>query len=103
MLKGAQTAFVTFEKMSSAQVAIQVAHAPAPLQAVTKPAPEPRDIVWCAYAYIFFCIHLTFRYRSNMTPSQRSIMTRDTVVMALMGLLLFFWCVARLHSIITHS
>ena len=54
MLKDAQTAFVTFEKMSSAQVAIQVAHAPAPLQAVTKPAPEPRDIVWCVYAYILF-------------------------------------------------
>ena len=34
---------------------------------------------------------LTFKDRSNMTPSQRSIMTRDTVVMALMGLLLFFW------------
>ncbi|KAL1713458.1 hypothetical protein EV715DRAFT_211667 [Schizophyllum commune] len=86
--KATETAFVTFEKMSSAQVAIQVAHAPAPLQAVTKPAPEPRDIVW-----------------SNMTPSQRSIMTRDTVVMALMGLLLFFWVIptSALASLLSYK
>ncbi|KAI5886540.1 DUF221-domain-containing protein [Schizophyllum commune H4-8] len=86
--KATETAFVTFEKMSSAQVAIQVAHAPAPLQTVTKPAPEPRDIVW-----------------SNMTPSQRSIMTRDTVVMALMGLLLFFWVIptSALASLLSYK
>ncbi|KAL1741606.1 hypothetical protein HDZ31DRAFT_45065 [Schizophyllum fasciatum] len=86
--KATETAFITFEKMSSAQVAIQVAHAAAPLQAITKPAPEPRDIVW-----------------SNMTPSQRSIMTRDTVVMALMGLLLFFWVIptSALASLLSYK
>ncbi|KAF8066835.1 hypothetical protein FPV67DRAFT_1416983 [Lyophyllum atratum] len=72
--RATQAAFVTFEKMSSAQVAIQVAHSPNPGQITTYPAPEPRDIVW-----------------SNMTPSKANIRTRDVIVLACMVLLLFFW------------
>ncbi|KAK7001849.1 hypothetical protein R3P38DRAFT_3283648 [Favolaschia claudopus] len=72
--KATQVAFVTFEKMSSAQVAIQVVHSPQVLQCRTYPAPEPRDIVW-----------------SNMTPSQLSIQTRDIFVLAMIALLFFTW------------
>ncbi|TRM57425.1 hypothetical protein BD626DRAFT_213405 [Schizophyllum amplum] len=86
--RATETAFVTFEKMSSAQMAVQAAHAPAPLQTVTKPAPEPRDIVW-----------------SNMTPSRGSLLTRDSFVMALMGLLLFFWVIptSALASLLSYK
>lgn len=72
--KATQAAFVTFENMSSAQIAVQVAHAPNPSEIITYPAPEPRDIVW-----------------ANMTPSTANIRTRDIFVLACMGLLLFFW------------
>ncbi|KAJ6460924.1 hypothetical protein C8R45DRAFT_1220848 [Mycena sanguinolenta] len=72
--KATQVAFVTFEKMSSAQVAIQVVHSPHVLQSKTYPAPEPRDIVW-----------------SNMTPSQLSIQTRDIFVLCMIALLFFTW------------
>ncbi|KAF9479802.1 DUF221-domain-containing protein [Pholiota conissans] len=72
--KSTGAAFVTFEKMSSAQIAVQVAHAPNPSQITTYPAPEPRDIVW-----------------ANMAPSTGSIRTRDVFVLLTMGLLLFFW------------
>ncbi|KAF9561728.1 DUF221-domain-containing protein [Agrocybe pediades] len=67
-------AFITFEKMSSAQIAVQVAHAPNPSQITTYPAPEPRDIVW-----------------SNMAPSQSTIQFRDAFVLATMALMFFFW------------
>ncbi|KAH6904319.1 hypothetical protein BKA70DRAFT_1373644 [Coprinopsis sp. MPI-PUGE-AT-0042] len=70
----AGSAFVTFETMSSAQIACQVAHAPNPVQLRTHPAPEPRDIVW-----------------ANMTPSTTAIRTRDAFVLAVMVLLLLFW------------
>ncbi|KAF7313319.1 hypothetical protein HMN09_00487400 [Mycena chlorophos] len=74
--KATKTAFVTFEKMSSAQVACQVAHAPIPLQCKTYPAPEPRDIVW-----------------SNMTPSQLNIQTRDVLVFCMIAILFLFWLI----------
>ncbi|KDR79098.1 hypothetical protein GALMADRAFT_223356 [Galerina marginata CBS 339.88] len=67
-------AFVTFEKMSSAQIAVQVAHAPSPNSIKTYQAPEPRDIVW-----------------SNMSPSPTAIQFRDIFVLATMALLFFFW------------
>ncbi|KAF9527187.1 hypothetical protein CPB83DRAFT_876524 [Crepidotus variabilis] len=67
-------AFVTFEKMSSAQIALQTAHSPSPATIQTFPAPEPRDIVW-----------------SNMTPSQSTLRVRDIVILLSMALLLFFW------------
>ncbi|KAG5653779.1 hypothetical protein H0H81_010620 [Sphagnurus paluster] len=72
--RATRAAFVTFEKMSSAQIAVQVAHAPNPTQITTYPAPEPRDIVW-----------------SNMAPSTANIRTRDIIVLGCMGILLFFW------------
>ncbi|KAJ7148636.1 hypothetical protein C8R43DRAFT_512491 [Mycena crocata] len=86
--KSTQVAFVTFEKMSSAQVAIQVVHAPSPLQCTTYPAPEPRDIVW-----------------TNMTPSQMNIQTRDIFVLGMMALLFFFWLfpITALASLLSYS
>ncbi|KAG6908443.1 hypothetical protein DXG01_004526 [Tephrocybe rancida] len=86
--KATQSAFVTFEKMSSAQVAVQVAHAPNPLSVTTFLAPEPRDIVW-----------------SNMAPSTANIRTRDAFVLALMGLLLFFWFfpISALASLLSYQ
>ncbi|KAK7062602.1 hypothetical protein VNI00_000090 [Paramarasmius palmivorus] len=72
--KATQVAFVTFEKMSSAQIALQTAHSPNPFQCKTYPAPEPRDIVW-----------------SNMTPSNSSIRVRDVLVLGALGLLFFTW------------
>ena len=41
---------------------------------MTYPAPEPRDIVW-----------------SNMATSNAAIRTRNVIVLATLGLLLFFW------------
>ncbi|KAJ7621119.1 hypothetical protein FB45DRAFT_838884 [Roridomyces roridus] len=86
--KATATAFVTFEKMSSAQIAIQAVHAPAPLQCTTYPAPEPRDIVW-----------------SNMTPSQLNIQTRDLFVMGMIALLFFTWLlpITALASLLSYS
>ncbi|KAF8154629.1 hypothetical protein B0H34DRAFT_752640 [Crassisporium funariophilum] len=72
--RSTRAAFVTFEKMSSAQIAVQVAHAPNPSQILTLPAPEPRDIVW-----------------SNMAPSPLSLQFRDAFALCTMALLLFFW------------
>ncbi|KAG6844854.1 hypothetical protein H0H87_003097 [Tephrocybe sp. NHM501043] len=86
--KATTSAFVTFEKMSSAQVAVQVAHAPNPSQVTTFLAPEPRDIVW-----------------SNMAPSTDIIRTRDVIVLALMALLLFFWFfpISALASLLSYE
>ncbi|KAF7331657.1 hypothetical protein MKEN_00045400 [Mycena kentingensis (nom. inval.)] len=86
--KATGVAFVTFEKMSSAQVAIQVAHAPTPLQCKTYPAPEPRDIVW-----------------SNMTPSQLTIQTRDIFVLCMIAVLFLFWLIpiAALASLLSYT
>ncbi|CCA67384.1 hypothetical protein PIIN_01215 [Serendipita indica DSM 11827] len=74
--KATSTAFVTFEKMSSAQIASQVVHAPHQAQSKTVLAPEPRDVVW-----------------SNMTFSPRNRQVRELIVMAIMVLLFFFWAV----------
>ncbi|EAU86779.2 membrane protein [Coprinopsis cinerea okayama7 len=86
--RAAGSAFVTFEKMSSAQIAVQTAHAPNPFQLSTYPAPEPRDIVW-----------------ANMTPSTSSIRTRDFFVLAVMALLLFFWIIpiSALASLLSYK
>ncbi|KAG6888436.1 hypothetical protein C0995_008253 [Termitomyces sp. Mi166 len=86
--KATQSAFVTFEKMSSAQIAVQVAHAPNPSSLMTFLAPEPRDIVW-----------------SNMTPSTAYIQTRDAIVLMLMGLLFFFWFfpISALASLLSYE
>ncbi|KAG8943918.1 hypothetical protein FRC04_002406 [Tulasnella sp. 424] len=94
--KSTHVAFVTFETMSSAQIASQVVHAPYHSQCLTIPAPEPRgsekyasirnapepnrilpiDIVW-----------------SNMTHSPGELKFREFFVMGLMALLLLFWLV----------
>ena len=70
------------------QIAVQVAHAPGPGQITTYFAPEPRDIVW-----------------SNMAPSQATIRTRDFFVLAIMGLLLFFWIfpITALASLLSYK
>ena len=88
--RATHTAFVTFEKMSSAvgwlpyciglmltlfqQIAIQTAHARHPNECVTHQAPEPRDIIW-----------------ANMATSVGSSRSRELIVMGMMGALLFFW------------
>ncbi|KAK2460006.1 hypothetical protein APHAL10511_008012 [Amanita phalloides] len=72
--KATQSAFVTFEKMSSAQIAVQVVHAASPSQLTSHLAPEPRDIVW-----------------TNMSLSTVNLRVRDLFVLSLMGLLFFFW------------
>ncbi|KAG9047641.1 hypothetical protein FS837_001834 [Tulasnella sp. UAMH 9824] len=74
--KSTHVAFVTFETMSSAQIASQVVHAPYHSQCLTTPAPEPRDIVW-----------------SNMTYTPGELKFREFFVMGLMALLLLFWLV----------
>ncbi|KAG8924084.1 hypothetical protein FRC02_010664 [Tulasnella sp. 418] len=74
--KATHVAFVTFETMSSAQIASQVVHAPYHSQCITCPAPEPRDIVW-----------------SNMTHIPSAVRTRELVVLGFMILLLLFWLI----------
>ncbi|EKM55342.1 uncharacterized protein PHACADRAFT_255901 [Phanerochaete carnosa HHB-10118-sp] len=74
--KPTHAAFVTFEKMSSAQIAVQVVYAPAPAQCRTYLAPEPRDIIW-----------------ANMTLAPGSALARDWLVIGAMLLLLFFWVI----------
>ncbi|KAJ3559941.1 hypothetical protein NM688_g26 [Phlebia brevispora] len=74
--KATHVAFVTFEKMSSAQIAVQAAHAQQPGECVTYQAPEPRDIIW-----------------SNMGLTPRAILCREGFVLAAMCLLLFFWMI----------
>ncbi|THG99126.1 hypothetical protein EW026_g3170 [Hermanssonia centrifuga] len=72
--KATHVAFVTFEKMSSAQIAVQTAHAPNPGQCITYQAPEPRDIIW-----------------TNMGLPPKSAAIREYMILAAMCLLLFFW------------
>lgn len=69
-------AFVTFETMSSAQIASQVVTAPYPSEAITTQAPEPRDIVW-----------------ANMNYSLNEVHIRQTISLAATFLLLFFWII----------
>ncbi|KAH7869805.1 uncharacterized protein C8R40DRAFT_1163358 [Lentinula edodes] len=86
--KATKTAFVTFEKMSSAQIALQTAHAPNPFQCVTYASPEPRDIVW-----------------ANMTSSDHTLRARDILILAAIGLLFFFWVIpiAALASLLSYE
>ncbi|KAH9943319.1 uncharacterized protein BXZ73DRAFT_40317 [Epithele typhae] len=72
--KPTHVAFVTFEKMSSAQIAAQTVHAPHPMQGLTHLAPEPRDIFW-----------------SNISYSPLNALVREWIVMGAMVLLQFFW------------
>ncbi|KAI0720255.1 hypothetical protein C8T65DRAFT_633946 [Cerioporus squamosus] len=72
--KPTHVAFVTFEKMSSAQIAAQTVHAPQPMQSLTHLAPEPRDIVW-----------------QNISHTPTSALVREWIVMGAMVVLQFFW------------
>ncbi|TFY73230.1 hypothetical protein EWM64_g10782, partial [Hericium alpestre] len=72
--KAMDVAFVTFEKMSSAQIAVQTVHGPAPFQVETCLAPEPRDIVW-----------------QNMTHSVNQLRARECLVLIAITFLFFFW------------
>ncbi|OCH84025.1 DUF221-domain-containing protein [Obba rivulosa] len=74
--KATHVVFVTFDKMSSAQVAAQSVLAPSPTECLTHPAPEPQDIVWSAVSY-----------------SPASLVVREWIVFGVMGLLLFFWLI----------
>lgn len=86
--KATETAFVTFEKMSSAQIALQAVHAPHPFQCTTYQAPEPRDIVW-----------------ANMTPSGRNLKVRDFLVLAALAFLFFTWIfpITALASLLSYN
>ncbi|EMD32395.1 hypothetical protein CERSUDRAFT_108829 [Gelatoporia subvermispora B] len=74
--KATHVAFVTFDKMSSAQIATQSVLAPSPSECLAHPAPEPRDIIWSAVSH-----------------SPTSLVVREWIVFAAMGLLLFFWLI----------
>ncbi|KAL4243386.1 CSC1 family protein, partial [Abortiporus biennis] len=74
--KPTHVAFVTFEKMSSAQIAVQTVHATSPFQCRTYLAPEARDIVW-----------------SSMSQSITSTRVREIIVLAAMVILLFTWAI----------
>ncbi|KZT00325.1 DUF221-domain-containing protein [Laetiporus sulphureus 93-53] len=86
--KATHVAFVTFEKMSSAQVAAQTVHAPAPNQCMTHLAPEPRDIVW-----------------ANISHSPTSKRVRELIVFSAMCLLLLFWLIptSALASLLSYK
>ncbi|KIY44321.1 DUF221-domain-containing protein, partial [Fistulina hepatica ATCC 64428] len=86
--RATSTAFVTFEKMSSAEIAVQSVHAPVPLQCTTYNAPEPRDVIW-----------------ANMTASRTSIRMRDVLVLGVLVLLHFTWFfpIAGLASLLSYE
>ena len=77
-----QVAFVTFETLSSAQIASQSVHYPQPNAMMTQLAPEPRDIMW-----------------SNLALSETSQAIRFVVVTVAMLLLLLFWGVRPRKSV----
>ncbi|KAH9899740.1 hypothetical protein C8Q73DRAFT_639178 [Cubamyces lactineus] len=86
--KATHVAFVTFEKMSSAQVAAQAVHAPHPTQCLTHLAPEPRDIVW-----------------TNISHSPFASLVREWLAMGSMVVLQFFWFIpiTALASLLSYS
>ncbi|THH27471.1 hypothetical protein EUX98_g6719 [Antrodiella citrinella] len=86
--KATHTAFVTFEKMSSAQIAVQTVHATGPASCITHAAPEARDILWSA-----------------MGRSVGSAYAREFLVFAAMCLLFFFWLfpVSALASLLSYQ
>ncbi|KAI6026538.1 hypothetical protein BKA83DRAFT_4244721 [Pisolithus microcarpus] len=86
--KATHVAFVTFEKMSSAQIAVQTAHSPDPWQIKTRQAPEPRDIVW-----------------DNIGNTPGALFSRDLLVLGAVGLLLFFWIlpITALASLLSYK
>ncbi|PFH48588.1 hypothetical protein AMATHDRAFT_65071 [Amanita thiersii Skay4041] len=86
--KATHAAFVTFEKMSSAQIAVQAAHGQTPGQLNSFLAPEPRDIVW-----------------SNMSLSSTNLRVRDLFVLGVMAMLFLFWIfpITALASLLSYK
>ncbi|KAG2142930.1 hypothetical protein DEU56DRAFT_870510 [Suillus clintonianus] len=86
--KATQVAFVTFEKMSSAQIAVQAAHSCDPGEVKTCPAPEPRDIVW-----------------SNITHTPGNLLAREVFVIGCVLVLSFFWIfpITALASLLSYK
>ncbi|KAG2074357.1 DUF221-domain-containing protein [Suillus decipiens] len=86
--KATQVAFVTFEKMSSAQIAVQAAHSCDPEEVKTSPAPEPRDIVW-----------------SNIAHTPGNLLAREVFVIGCVLILLFFWIfpITALASLLSYK
>ncbi|KAG9311311.1 hypothetical protein JVU11DRAFT_8399 [Chiua virens] len=86
--KATHVAFVTFEKMSSAQIAVQAAHSFDPWEVKTHPAPEPRDIVW-----------------SSIEHTPGSLLCRELLVLGAVVLLLFFWIlpITALASLLSYK
>ncbi|KAG8742156.1 hypothetical protein FRC10_001964 [Ceratobasidium sp. 414] len=81
-------AFVTFEEMSSAQIASQVEHNFPSTHIITVPAPEPRDIYW-----------------PNVPLSPRATLFREFIVLGFMAALLGFWSVpmASLTTLLSYK
>ncbi|QRW07106.1 membrane protein [Ceratobasidium sp. AG-Ba] len=81
-------AFVTFEQMSSAQIAMQVEHNFPSTHIITGPAPEPRDIYW-----------------PNVPLSPRATLFREFLVLGFMAALLGFWSVpmASLTTLLSYE
>ncbi|KIK42257.1 hypothetical protein CY34DRAFT_157349 [Suillus luteus UH-Slu-Lm8-n1] len=86
--KATQVAFVTFEKMSSAQIAVQAAHSCDPGEVKTSPAPEPRDIIW-----------------SNIAHTPGNLLAREVFVIGCVLILLFFWIfpITALASLLSYK
>ncbi|KAL4080029.1 hypothetical protein V8B97DRAFT_1929520 [Scleroderma yunnanense] len=86
--KATHVAFVTFEKMSSAQIAVQSAHFPDPWAVKTCQAPEPRDIVW-----------------ANIAHTPGSLFSRELLILGAVGVLLFFWIfpITALASLLSYK
>ncbi|KAF8128423.1 hypothetical protein EV363DRAFT_1221606 [Boletus edulis] len=86
--KSTHVAFVTFEKMSSTQIAVQTAHSSDSWEIKTHPAPEPRDIVW-----------------SNIEHTRGSLLCRELLVLGAVGLLMFFWIfpITALASLLSYK
>ncbi|KAG9092906.1 hypothetical protein FRC07_011566, partial [Ceratobasidium sp. 392] len=81
-------AFVTFEEMSSAQIATQVEHNFPSTHIITAPAPEPRDIYW-----------------PNVPLSPNATLFREFIVLGFMATLLGFWSVpmASLTTLLSYK
>ncbi|KZT73615.1 DUF221-domain-containing protein [Daedalea quercina L-15889] len=86
--KATHVAFVTFETMSSAQIAAQAVHFPTARCCITHLAPEPRDIVW-----------------SNISYSPPNLRIRDWIVVSAIAVLLLFWTVptSALASLLSYE
>ncbi|RHZ47076.1 hypothetical protein Glove_593g9 [Diversispora epigaea] len=72
--------FVTFENMTSAQLASQVLICPKPFKCTTALAPGPRDVYW-----------------HNLSIRQREMLLRSVIVTIAIILIVFFWSIPILY------